>query len=67
MTDLKLQSTAQLEEMTGIPAGTWRFWRHCGDGPPSVRLGKRIYYRESDVLEWLERKFEAEQQKRVSA
>ena len=67
-TELDLLSTAEAAGMTGIPEGTWRYWRHCGDeGPPSVRLGKRVFYRKQDIIDWINDQYEAEQQKRVSA
>ncbi|WP_404316115.1 helix-turn-helix transcriptional regulator [Prescottella equi] len=40
--------------MTGIPEGTLRFWRHCGEGPRSHTLGrKRVVYPLSSLNEWL--------------
>lgn len=67
MSELKLRSTAQIAEMTGIPVGTWRFWRHCNEGPPSVRIGKRVFYKEEHVIDWINSQYEAEQEKRLSA
>jgi predicted DNA-binding transcriptional regulator AlpA len=32
---------------------TLRWWRHQNRGPRSIRLGKRVLYRLSDVEEWL--------------
>jgi hypothetical protein len=31
-----------------------RFWRSQGGGPPSFKIGRRIYYWLSDILAWLE-------------
>lgn len=69
MTDeLDLMSTTEVAEMTGIPAGTWRFWRHCdADAPRSVRIGRRVFYRRHEVLAWIERQFEVEEQKGATA
>ncbi|MBA2768586.1 MAG: helix-turn-helix domain-containing protein [Sporichthyaceae bacterium] len=36
--------------MTGIPEATLRFYRHQGTGPRSFKLGRRVMYREEDVL-----------------
>ena len=55
-------STNQVSEETGIPMATLRYWRHAGTGPPSVRLGRRVVYRESDVARWIEAQFEAQSQ-----
>lgn len=60
MEEIKLRSTADVAEMTGIVEATWRYWRHIGFGPPSVKIGRRVYYREEDVLEWFAQKFAAE-------
>jgi predicted DNA-binding transcriptional regulator AlpA len=51
---LKLQEVAA---MTGIPENTLRFWRHQGTGPKSAKLGRRVVYREADVLAWVEEQF----------
>ena len=48
-----LDST-QLEELTGTPASTWRYWAHIGSGPPSFKLGRRRVWKRSTVLSWLE-------------
>ncbi len=32
-------------------------WRNTGDGPPYIRVGaRRVLYRESDIIAWMERK-----------
>jgi predicted DNA-binding transcriptional regulator AlpA len=33
---------------------TLRWWRHQNCGPKSVRIGKRVLYRVSDVEMWLD-------------
>ncbi|WP_194819323.1 AlpA family transcriptional regulator [Nocardia sp. XZ_19_385] len=42
------------EELTGIPAATWRYWAHIGAGPPSFKLGRRRVWRQSVVEAWIE-------------
>ncbi|WP_220463461.1 AlpA family transcriptional regulator [Rhodococcus sp. UFZ-B548] len=50
----KYLTTKQVSEMTGLPLGTLRYWRHVGDGPESMVLGrKRVVYRLSKLNEWL--------------
>ena len=39
------------------PLDTLRFWRASNQGPPSARLGRRIVYREADVLAWVDAQF----------
>lgn len=46
--------SAQLEELTGTPASTWRYWAHIGSGPASFKLGRRRVWKRSTVLAWLE-------------
>lgn len=36
------------------PESTLRYWRHTGLGPRSIRLGRRVFYREGDLLTWIE-------------
>ncbi|MGJ9372263.1 helix-turn-helix transcriptional regulator [Nesterenkonia sp. CF4.4] len=65
MSDPRLRSIEDFAEMTGVPVATIRHWRIRGEGPPAVRLGKRLYWKEQDILDWIEGKFE--EQKQVSA
>ena len=44
-------------EVAGVPESTMRWWRHVGYGPPSARLGRRVVYREADLLAWIEAQF----------
>lgn len=66
MANVRLRSTGEIAETYGFPEATLRYWRHCGGGPPSVRIGRRVFYREQDVSDWIESKFAAEAQKQVS-
>lgn len=58
----KLLRTSEVAEMLGIPEATLRWYRHQGDvGPRSFTLGvRRVVYKESDVLEWVQRQYDAE-------
>jgi prophage regulatory protein len=44
----------QLEQLTGTPASTWRYWAHIGSGPASFKLGRRRVWKKAVVLAWLE-------------
>lgn len=46
-------SSVNLEQLTGIPASTWRYWAHIGCGPPSFKLGRRRVWRRSEVVAWI--------------
>jgi prophage regulatory protein len=42
-----------LEQLTGIPASTWRYWAINDSGPRSFKIGRRRVWRRSDVLAWI--------------
>jgi prophage regulatory protein len=46
----------ELQEHTGIPASTWRYWVLTGDGPPSFKLGRRRVWKRATVMKWLAQK-----------
>lgn len=46
-------------KMLHTTPATLRYWRATGaDSPRSARIGRRVLYRERDVREWLDAKFE---------
>lgn len=47
--------TAQeLEDLTGTPKSTWRYWAVVtGEGPPSFRIGRRRVWKRAVVMKWL--------------
>lgn len=47
-------TAVDLEQFTGTPASTWRYWAHIGSGPASFKLGRRRVWKRSTVLAWLE-------------
>jgi prophage regulatory protein len=49
-----LLTAAELEERTGIPTATWRWWAHKGKGPPSVKVGRRRLWRWPVVQAWID-------------
>lgn len=57
----QLLNDKQVQDLTGIPTGTLRWWRHQGDqGPIWFRLGPRaIRYKSSDVVAWIEDNYRA--------
>ncbi|MDO3650744.1 DNA-binding protein [Nocardia mangyaensis] len=57
-TDRYLQAK-DCEALTGIPAGTWRYWAHIGSGPVSFKLGHRRVWRESVILAWIAKQEQA--------
>ncbi len=53
----KLLTVPEVAEMTRLPEATIRWFRHVGKGPRSAKLGRRVVYKESEVMEWIEREF----------
>ena len=47
-------SADELEQMTGTPAGTWRYWASIDQGPPSQKLGRRRVWKRSSAMAWIE-------------
>ncbi|MEV7606096.1 helix-turn-helix domain-containing protein [Paenarthrobacter sp. NPDC089322] len=49
----------EVSELTRIPVATLRYWRHQGTGPKAARLGGRLVYRKSEVIDWVNAAFES--------
>lgn len=47
-------SRADLAQQLQVTEGTLRRWEAERWGPPCIRAGRKIYYRRSAVLEWME-------------
>jgi predicted DNA-binding transcriptional regulator AlpA len=58
----RILNTTEVSQLTRVPVATLRWWRHQGTGPHSFKLGPRkVMYRESDVLAWIDEQYNAEQ------
>ena len=44
---------AELEEWTGIPESSWRYFAMLNKGPASMKIGRRRVWKRSDVEVWL--------------
>lgn len=44
----------EVSAATGIAPGTLRYWRHCGIGPRSFKLGRLVRYDPQDVQDWID-------------
>ena len=51
ITDVMTES--ETAEHIGISLSGLRKWRNDGSGPPYIRIGRLIRYREKDIEEWL--------------
>jgi hypothetical protein len=38
-----------------IRPSTLYAWKYRGEGPPAIKVGRELLYRESDVIAWLDR------------
>lgn len=54
----KLLTVAEVATRTGVPEGTWRYWRSIGEGLAFVRLGKRLRISEDVLDAWLTEQME---------
>ena len=50
----ELLTTESMHEQYHFPQKTLYGWRYHRTGPPSVRLGRRVYYRRRDVERWID-------------
>lgn len=41
-------------EAIGVHVRTLKYWKATGYGPDHFYIGKRLYYRRSDVISWLQ-------------
>ncbi len=55
----RLLTTEELSEYLKRPVATLYAWRYRGEGPPAIRVGRELRYREKDVVDWLDRLSEA--------
>ena len=56
-----LKTLPEAAEMTRLPIATLRYMRHCGTGPKSAKVGRRVVYRESDLIAWIDAAFAEDQ------
>jgi excisionase family DNA binding protein len=47
-------TTGEVAALCRTSPDTIRYWRHCGRGPRSFRVGRRVLYDRSDVERWLD-------------
>jgi predicted DNA-binding transcriptional regulator AlpA len=50
---MDIMCAREVSELTGVPLGTLRYWRHADLGPASFTLGRRVVYRRSEVERWI--------------
>lgn len=43
-------------DLLRTPAATLYQWRHKRTGPPASRVGRRLLYKRSDLVDWVEQR-----------
>lgn len=54
----KLLTLDEVAELLRKSPSQMRWMRHNGNGPRSAKLGGRLLYRESDVIDWIQKQFD---------
>jgi excisionase family DNA binding protein len=49
----QLLTIDEAAELLRTPVATLRWWRHCGTGPRSFKIGRGVRYLRSEVTGWL--------------
>ena len=52
--DKEYLSAEELEQLTGTPESTWRYFAHVGRGPASLKIGRRRVWKRATVMAWLD-------------
>lgn len=56
----ELMTVEEVAEATRVAPGTLRWMRQMGDrGPKSFKLGRRVFYKRTDVSAWLDEQYES--------
>lgn len=51
---VRLLSVEELAGLLQVPVGTIYQWRHRGQGPKGLRVGRHLRFDPSDVARWVE-------------
>jgi hypothetical protein len=51
-----LLTETQVSMIFNVSINTLRYWRHCGDGPNYVKMGKLVRYHTAELESYLQRK-----------
>ena len=54
MLEAELLDAQQLADYLRVPLATVYQWNSRGGGPASIRIGRHVRYRRSDIEAWLE-------------
>lgn len=51
---VEMLTTAEVAEILRMPVSTLRYWRHRGNGPRAMKVGRRVLYEAADVRSFFE-------------
>lgn len=54
---IKLMTTAEVCELLKVQPQTLYSWRLRNVGPPAIKVGRHLRFREEDVERWLDQRF----------
>jgi predicted site-specific integrase-resolvase len=57
---IKLLTSEEAATALRVPVKTLHKWRREGTGPPGVKMGLRVVYREADLEDWVNSQFDGE-------
>jgi len=63
----QLMVIEEVSKLTRLTVPTLRYLRHKGEGPRGFRLSKRLVYKRSDVLAWIDQQYEADKDTREAS
>jgi excisionase family DNA binding protein len=52
----KLLTPEDLAEMASVPVATIYRWNYAGGGPKTIKVGRHVRYRPTDVEKWLDQR-----------
>lgn len=51
-------TATELAARLGVSVETVRWWRKQGTGPRAIKVGRRVFYSNHDVRQWLDQRRE---------
>lgn len=48
----EMHSIEEAAAFLRVPVATMRYWRYCGDGPHSFKVGRHVRYWHTELILW---------------
>ena len=52
----ELLTETQVSTIFNVSVNTLRYWRHCGDGPNYIKMGRLVRYHADELESYVQRK-----------